>query len=183
MMQSSSRVANSRTLHGVTRSIWAGYWRAWRQPTHQAGVIAQTSFDPSAQMIADSMVGISCHLSGHQVVAARTHCQAVLSQSQTLRYDIAGRLGYDLRIRTLMALTHTLWLLGYSNQGVSVAAQTLEEAERLGHPVSLAFAHIYVATILVRVVHLKEATRVIEGLLAHSERLGLDTYYAVGIGL
>jgi tetratricopeptide (TPR) repeat protein len=128
------------------------------------------------------MLGISFHLVGDQG-SAQKHCQAALIQPQIARHDVLGRVGYDYRIRTLVALTRTLWLRGYADQAMELAGRILEEAQKLGHPVSLGFALIYVGSVLVWVGHLQDASRIIDGLFEHAERHGLAPYHALGLGL
>jgi hypothetical protein len=74
-------------------------------------------------------------------------------------------------------------LRGFAQQAMQVAAECLEEAEKLGHPVSLSFALIYVATLHLWGGKLPAATAIIERLLAHAERHFLAPYYTVGLGL
>jgi len=148
----------------------------------QAEVTAQTVPLTAAQMIVDSMLGISHHLVGNQESALR-HCRAALCQTQISRHDVLGRVGYDHRLRTLAALMGTLWMRGYADEAVEVVEQTLTEAEELGHPVTLGFSLLYAASTLLRVGRWSFASEVIERLLVHAERHGLEPYYAVGLGL
>jgi tetratricopeptide (TPR) repeat protein len=66
---------------------------------------------------------------------------------------------------------------------VEVVEQTLTEAEELGHPVTLGFSLLYAASTLLRVGRWSFASEVIERLLVHSERHGLEPYHAVGLSL
>jgi len=162
--------------------VRAGNFHGALHLARRAEVVARMFPVAAARTIAESMLGISYHLSGNQASALR-HCQAALRQTQVNRYDILGRVGYDHRIRTLAALTRTLWLSGYADQAVEVAGQTLKEAEQLGQPVSLALALIYVASVLLWVGDLPATSEVIQRLLALADRQCLAPYYAVGLGL
>jgi tetratricopeptide (TPR) repeat protein len=148
----------------------------------QAQALARILAVPAAQTLADSMLGISHHLLGNHD-RALTHCQAALSQPRITPFEVLGQVGYDHRIRTLVALTRTLWLRGYAEQAVALAWQTLEEADQLGHAVSLGFTLIHIASLLLWVGQTASASVVIERSLAHARGHHLQTYHAVGLGL
>jgi hypothetical protein len=145
--------------------------------------VARSVADPLARLISDSLLGISHHLVGSQA-SAQACCQAALGQPQLNWYGSSlGRVGYDHRIRTQVALMRTLWLQGYADQAVGLAGQTVQEAEELGHPVSIGFALLYSATVFMWVGRTSFASELIDRVLAHTERHCLVPYHAVGLGL
>jgi predicted ATPase len=140
--------------------------------------VARSIVDPTGNLIADSMLGISHHLIGHQA-RAQAFCEAALSRPQVSRLGALMSFGYDHRIRTLVALTRTLWLRGYGDRAVQVAYQTLDEAVALDQPVSLCFGLIYTASVMMWVGQQSVAAEIIDRLLVHAEKHSLSPYHAV----
>jgi predicted ATPase/DNA-binding winged helix-turn-helix (wHTH) protein len=145
--------------------------------------VARSVTDPLARLIADSQLGTSHHLVGNHA-SARTHCEAALSQPPMNWYGSSlGMVGYDHRIRTMVALTRVLWLQGYADQAAMLAEQTIEEAEKLGHPICIGFSLIYTACVLLWIGRCSFASRMIERALTHTDRHRLVAYHALGLGL
>ena len=143
--------------------------------------IARSVADPRARLIANFLLGVSHHLVGNQA-SAKVYCEAALSQPRLSWFGSRlGGTGLDYRVCTLVALTRVLWLAGYADRAIALAGQTLEEAENLGHPVSIGFSLLYTASLLLWVGRWELASEALEKLLAHTDRHGLVPYHTVGL--
>jgi tetratricopeptide (TPR) repeat protein len=74
-------------------------------------------------------------------------------------------------------------LQGYASRAVSIATQALQRANALNHPVSLCVCWISTVTVFLWTGDWSEAGRIIERLIAWSEKYSLRPYHAIGLGL
>jgi predicted ATPase len=148
----------------------------------RSAIVAGTLGDPASMATAEWMLGVSYHLVGNQAGAQR-HCEtgmALVAGSPNVNTICFG---YDHRIRALAALARALWLRGAPDQAVTVAWQTIAEAEKLDHPISFCIALIYVAPIFTWNGEWETADALIGKLIVHAKRHMLAPYQAVGKGL
>jgi hypothetical protein len=96
---------------------------------------------------------------------------------------MAAQLGFDHRIRAMVALVRALWLLGRADDARSAARQMVEDAYGIGLPVSIAIALGYASTVFSWCGDFEAADGLVVQLLAHSERHGLGPHHMVGLGL
>lgn len=150
--------------------------------------IAERSIDVAAKMgdtaamaMAEWMLGVACHLVGNQAGAQR-HCENGLALVAHTRGINTVCFGYDHRIRALVALARALWLRGSPERAVAVAWQAVQEAEILGHPVTVCISLIYAAPIFMWTGDWDVADELISKLITHARRHGIGPYLAVGIG-
>ena len=143
--------------------------------------VAKRAADPMAMMMADWMLGISHHVLGNQAMARR-YCETAL-KLEPIQNSSLNRCGYDHRIRALVMLARSLWLQGYASRAVSIATQALQRANALNHPVSLCVCWISTVTVFLWTGDWSEADRIIERLIAWSEKYSLRPYHAIGLGL
>jgi tetratricopeptide (TPR) repeat protein len=148
--------------------------------------VAKMIPDPAASVMADWMLGISYHFIGTQC-RAREHCETVLHPQASWH----GRLIHCHQISTFhrrsrraasIVLARALWLQGYADRAVKIARQTLDEADALGHPVSLCNCLLYAAPVFLWIGDWPSAEAVIERLTAHAQRYSLAPHHAVGVG-
>jgi ATP/maltotriose-dependent transcriptional regulator MalT len=134
-----------------------------------------------AMMMADWMLGVSHHLLGDQASALK-HCETALNLAPIQNSSLLCS-GYDQRIRALVMLARALWLLGYASRAVTVATQALDQANALDHPLTLCFCDIHRATLLLWTGDWSEADRIIDQLIARSEKYSLGLCRVIGLGL
>ena len=134
-----------------------------------------------AMMMADWMLGISHHVLGNQAMARR-HCETAL-KLEPIQNSSLTRCGCDHRSHALVMLARSLWLQGYAGRAVSIATQALQRANALNHPVSLCVCWISTVTVFLWTGDWSEADRIIERLIAWSEKYSLRPYHAIGLGL
>jgi predicted ATPase/DNA-binding winged helix-turn-helix (wHTH) protein len=159
----------------------SGDFRGAAAVAEQNAAVAKSTADPTAMMIADWMLGISHHSLGDQATARR-YCETALKPEPIQNSSLICS-GYDQRIRALVMLARSFWLQGYASRAVSTAAQALQRANALDHPVSLCVCSISAATVFLWTGDWSEADRVIDKLIARSEKYSLRSYQAIGLGL
>jgi hypothetical protein len=132
-------------------------------------------------LLAEWMVATSEHLLGDQVSAELRARRALnpppRSQSTTILY-----FGFDHRIRALIVLARSLWLLGRADDALRVAADALRDAALVAQPTTVAISLIYTFSVYLWSGDLDAAERVVDRLLAHAEKHSLGPYHAVALG-
>jgi hypothetical protein len=91
----------------------------------RAKALAEEIAEPAGIAAANSMVGVSHHLIGNQGVA-RAHLEAALVRLPVPGLTKAVDFGFHPE-RAQIALTRTLWLLGYPDQAVRLARRAVNE--------------------------------------------------------
>src|SRR5216684_6518855 len=147
----------------------------------QNEAVAKRTANPTTMMIANWMLGVSHHALGDQVKAQR-YCETALKPEAMLNSSLICS-GYDQRIRALIALARSLWLQGYADRAVTVATQALHRANALDHPVSLCVCWISTATVFLWTGDWSEADRIIDRLIAYTEKYSLRSHHAISLGL
>src|ERR1700722_14796920 len=94
-----------------------------------------------AEMV-DWMLATSHQLNGNFVTAHGYSERAVAVRPVTRRIN-SLHVGHDHRNLGRVVLARTSWFLGYSDKAAAVARQAIEEADELGHPVTLAIALVW----------------------------------------
>jgi predicted ATPase/DNA-binding winged helix-turn-helix (wHTH) protein len=138
--------------------------------------------DPAARTSADWMIGTSVHLLGDQVEAEK-RCRSVLNPSPISRSTAMLYFGFDHRIRALVALARSLWLLGRADDALRVARDTVRDAAEAGQPTTVAISLCWTSSVFVWSGELTTASEIIERLVRHCEKYSLGPYHAVGLGL
>jgi tetratricopeptide (TPR) repeat protein len=148
----------------------------------RGAAVAKALGDPAGVAAAHSMLGISHHLMGDQAVA-RSHLEAALAHPLRSERIKMGYFGFHYRNRARIALARTLWLLGYPDQAVQAARETVDEASAIGHPVTICIALIWAVSVYHWLGDFQSAEQSIERFIAHANRHSLAPYYAVGLGV
>jgi predicted ATPase/DNA-binding winged helix-turn-helix (wHTH) protein len=101
--------------------------------------------DPNDQMFGKSMVAVAEHYVGDQV-SARRQLEQLLTQGaagdlerDVVRFRYVVRFSMDFRLQVTVFLARVLWLLGFADQAVRMAEQSLREADATGHAISQCF--------------------------------------------
>ena len=157
-----------------------GDFRSALTVAEQGGAVARAAKNTAGLVMTDWMLGVSQHLGGNQVAAQR-HCEDGMANAAKLGQLNTNFFGYDHRIRALAALARALWLRGFSEQALGTAQQTIDEAERRDHPVSVCISLIYAAPVFLWSGDLERAADFIERLIGYAGRYSLAPYLAVGM--
>jgi tetratricopeptide (TPR) repeat protein len=137
--------------------------------------------DPAAIALAHCLTGISLHSMG-ELTGARMELEG------TLRHEPASRgrtlyLGFDYYNWAGMALGRTLWMQGHTEEALVRVRQTVHDAERLGHPVTLTIVLHWAAAVYLWSGDLETAEAHVDWFLSRAETLSLGPYLAVAHGL
>jgi predicted ATPase len=128
------------------------------------------------------MLGISRHLEG-STLRAHAHLKAALEPVAPSHGPNTFRFGFDYRNRARIALARTLWLEGFPEQAVTVARDTVKEAETLSHPISLCIALIWAVSVHIWNGDFAAADENINRFIAQADQYSLLPYQAVGRGV
>jgi len=145
-------------------------------------VVATEIAHPVGTAQAQSALGISRHLEGSNA-SARAHLEAALSRVTGSQRVNTFHFGFDYRNCAGGALARTLWLQGHPDRAVMVAQKTVEEAETLGHPVTLCIALILSVSVVLWNGDLARAEQYTDRLIEQADRHSLAPYQAVGQGV
>ena len=138
--------------------------------------------DPVARTVAGWMLGTTLHLLGDPE-GAEQHCQASDDPFSVSKSAAMFQFGFDHRIRTLVVIARTRWLLGYPEEALHVANRTIRQAAELGQPTTVAISLVWMSSVFVWRGDFDAAAEVIERLVKHAEKHSLGPYYTVGLAL
>jgi predicted ATPase/DNA-binding winged helix-turn-helix (wHTH) protein len=164
----------------LTRS---GDFRAAMDVAERGAAIAGRLDHDGARVVADWMLGASCHVAGNQRTA-EARCQAALERSaRPAAETYLAAYGVGQRVRGLSILARTLWLRGHPEQAEATAARAVAEAEARQHPLAICIAYLYAATISVWRGDFTAASARVDYLIASATANSLAPFLAAGIGL
>jgi predicted ATPase/DNA-binding winged helix-turn-helix (wHTH) protein len=92
-------------------------------------------------------------------------------------------LGYNYRGHAMITLATAHWFRGHADQAMELAAETVEETARLGHPTGLCLALLYGATVLMWAREYARAEQYIEPFIDHAQRHSMTPHVASGLGM
>jgi predicted ATPase/DNA-binding winged helix-turn-helix (wHTH) protein len=144
--------------------------------------VSRVMADPASLALAHSLLGISLRFRG-DLQDARDELEAALRYQPKSQRSSPTYLGFDYYAWTSMILAMTQWLQGHPAQAVERVRQTLNDAERLGHPVTLAIALVSTAFVFLWTGDLQSAEEHTAWLIAHADSHSLAPYHAAGRGL
>lgn len=144
--------------------------------------LSAESGDPVANALARSMLGASLQSIG-DFGGARIELSAALERGSDSQPTNILLLAFDHRTVAGIALAKTLWLQGHPAQALERARQTVRDAARLGHPVSLSIALNGAISVFLWTGDLESAGEHIEWFMAHAEAHSMVPYLIVGRGL
>ncbi|MGM4915134.1 ATP-binding protein [Rhizobium sp. 768_B6_N1_8] len=146
---------------------------------NRAAVIAQKIGVVEDEIAAELMLGVACHQAGDQAGALR-HCRhgfKLAAQAAPIQLDLLT----EARGRFMLA--RSLWLVGYPDQSLQVARQTIREISRYSHHVSYCVALTYSIPVFCWCGNFDEASAAVEILLAQADKYSLQAFKTLGAAL
>lgn len=137
---------------------------------------------PEALAMAEWMIGCSHHLLGDQLKSQlfgeRGFAHVPIAAPTNVDY-----FGYDHRVRAMEIMSRTLWLRGDTSRSQRFAEDSIREADRRGHPVSICIALMYTGEVALWNEDLDLAEHRLSGAIEHASRHALAPYRIVSEGL
>jgi predicted ATPase/DNA-binding winged helix-turn-helix (wHTH) protein len=148
----------------------------------QCEAVADRITDPRARPTADLMIGLSLFCLG-DLAGGRTHLERVRDGPRpTSRRAEIVRIGFDKRVYAVAMLGIIQWLKGFPDQAIEANRTSIDEAQMLEHPVSLAVAIWSRSMVLLWVGDLTTAEQSTANLVEHSKKHSLYNFNAYGLG-
>jgi predicted ATPase/DNA-binding SARP family transcriptional activator len=168
------------------RALW-GLWhfRVSRGECRAALELAEGFRDRVARMaspadvpVGERMVGASLHYLGDQA-NARRHIELMLGHYiEAARRSHTVRFQYDQPLVARMILARVLWLQGFPDQALRSSESTVEDANVIGHPISVCGALEVRCLVTIWSGALAAAEHAVASLLERSARHGLAGWHA-----
>jgi predicted ATPase/DNA-binding winged helix-turn-helix (wHTH) protein len=146
----------------------------------RSSAVSATTEEPAALALAQSLLGIALHIIG-DLRGARVELEAALCGPRSQRTSTIY-LGFDHQNWAGAALSRTLWLQGHPAQAVERARQTVRDAARMDHPVTLAIALNWAVSVFLWTGDLESAEEYMDWFISRAESHSLGPYLAVGRG-
>jgi predicted ATPase len=127
-------------------------------------------------VIADWLLGVSHHLVGDQAAAQRCYEEGFRRAAAGLRE--VHYFGYDHRVRALVGHARTMWIRGFADQAMRIAAQSIELARSRGHPVTFCMCGVSVLPIFLSLVDQHAAENLIAQLAECAMKHSLASFAA-----
>jgi predicted ATPase/DNA-binding winged helix-turn-helix (wHTH) protein len=171
------------------RALWGLYVDHLTRGYYQAALTfaerfrwhAITSADPADLLVGDRMIGSALHVLGNQIEARRyiehmlDHYVAPNDRSDKIRFQ------FDQRIAARCFHSRILWLQGFADQAMQIAANTVEDALAIDHPVSVFLALFQMACPVALLANdLPAAESFVRMLLDLSVKHGVDGWNVAG---
>jgi predicted ATPase len=157
-----------------------GNYRGAVEFAERSDVVAQSMGHPAALAAAGSFLGLSQHLVGNHE-AARALLRKALAADASPQAS-AIHFGFDYRNRSRITLARHQWLVGEVDQASELAEQTIADATKLHHPVTICIALIWGITVALWTGDAEGSERKINDFVAHAKKHSLNPYTAVGTG-
>jgi predicted ATPase/DNA-binding winged helix-turn-helix (wHTH) protein len=158
-----------------------GNYRGAVEFAERSDVVAQAIGHPAALAAAGSFLGLSQHLVGNHE-AARALLQKALTPDIPSPQANSIHFGFDYRNRSRITLARHHWLVGEVDQATALAEQTIADAAKLRHPVTLCIALIWGITVALWAGDAEGSEQKIEAFVAHAKKHSLNPYTAIGVG-
>jgi predicted ATPase/DNA-binding winged helix-turn-helix (wHTH) protein len=159
-----------------------GDFRGSLQYAERSAAVARTGEDPAAVALAHCLTGMTLHCMGN-LNAARAELEATLRHAPGAQRTQTIYLGFDYYIWAGIALARTLWMQGYPTQAVERLRQTVSDAERLDHPVTLTLVLHWAAALFLWTGDLLSAEKHLDWFISRAETHSMGPYLAVGVGI
>jgi predicted ATPase/DNA-binding winged helix-turn-helix (wHTH) protein len=157
-----------------------GNYRGAVEFAERSEVVAQGIGHPAALAAAGSFLGLSQHLVGNHEAARALLRKALASDASPQASAI--HFGFDYRNRSRITLARHHWLVGEVDQACELAEQTIADATKLHHPVTICIALIWGITVALWTGDAEGSERKIDDFVAHAKKHSLNPYSAVGTG-
>jgi predicted ATPase/DNA-binding winged helix-turn-helix (wHTH) protein len=162
-----------------------GEFRKAMDYARQVAMLARSTDDPIAVALSRILLGYSYHFAGELSEARRELEAALRHDSSLLQTGGAGTMARDAMAAPILALAwsaapsalaRTLWLQGHTEAAMAYVAQTLRDAARSEHPVTLLVALMYAISVLIWNGDFDEAETQIARLLEHARSYALPSH-------
>jgi predicted ATPase/DNA-binding winged helix-turn-helix (wHTH) protein len=157
-------------------------FRTSLQYAKRSAVVARIVGDPVAIGLAHCLSGVSLHYMG-DLDGARVELEAALEHAPDLERTPTVYLGFDCYNWAGIPLARNLWLQGHPAQALERVWQTVKDAQRVDHPVTLTIVLHWAASVFLWIGDLANAEKHIAWFCARAETHSLGPYLAVGRGL
>jgi tetratricopeptide (TPR) repeat protein len=148
----------------------------------RAESVAKKTGSPEDAALADSMLGAAYYMLGDHVRAPMHLERALLGPPASRRFNPTQYL-FDLRTTSLFILTRSHWFAGNLDRAGRYAERTIEEAEKLDHPIALCRALILTIPFHFWIDDLQNVERSLSALELTAEKYSLAPFRAVAVGL
>jgi predicted ATPase/class 3 adenylate cyclase len=115
--------------------------------SEQLVVLAKTREDAGSALAANQLLGYALAMKGEMEAAQPCFDRAISGYDFSLKTIYSNRMGADFAVGAYGVKSWSLFALGYPQQSLDAAEQSLSLALRLRHPLSEAFAHVVKATV------------------------------------
>jgi predicted ATPase len=172
-------------LFVALRGLWRFYQDGGRLATarevaEQLLTLAQHQHEATRRMVAHVSLGATLTFMG-AFTAARSHLeQGIALTDPEAQRTLALRYGVAPGAQCLVYAAHTLWCLGYPNQGLARSQEACTLARELEHPLSLAGSLHYVVRLHLLRGEAHAARDQAEALIALATEHTLPQYVALG---
>jgi predicted ATPase len=160
----------------------AGKFREALAVAERCSKVARRLATPLPLVIADWMVGGALHFLGDQRRALRRF-ERGLNRGAVSAVRQVDVFGYNHRVRTLVLLARTTWLIGAPDRAAVIARQAIEAVASGDHAVNLCIALIYATTVDLWRGDLTVAGNRIEQVIKHSALHALWPHHSLGLAL
>lgn len=149
----------------------------------RGAAIAANLEDATSKALAHCLLGISLSTSG-DLAGARSSLEAALRLGYGRDAERGSILSHGVNFYSFCSdyLARTLWLQGHTEQAVQCAHESVRDAARVDHPVTLAVALTIATTVFFAAEDLDAAEKHADWLIAHGEANLLRPSIAVGHG-
>jgi predicted ATPase/DNA-binding winged helix-turn-helix (wHTH) protein len=168
-------------LHGLFRfETRGGDARGLVALARRCEAVAKQIEDPLADAIAHAITAVTCcHIGDHREVP--THARIALACPVRSSQLNAVTHGYIHRVGARSVLSRSLWMLGYPDQAVEAARQSVDEAANLGDAPSLAYTLAWNLFTYLQTGDWLTSEQLIDRLMNHANKHHLSTYYPVPV--
>jgi serine/threonine protein kinase/predicted ATPase len=137
--------ASTAEMFPAIQGLWQFYMVGGNVPKalalgEQLLALARSAENQTFQLLAHRSLGTTSMLHGEMAAACEHHATGLQLYDFEAHKGLALRYGHDPGVAHGLYLAWTLWLLGYPDKALSRAFDALELAQRVAHPLTIAFA-------------------------------------------
>jgi predicted ATPase/DNA-binding winged helix-turn-helix (wHTH) protein len=161
--------------------VRSGDYRGLAETSKRFEVVARALQDPLANAIAHVMVAVTSSYAGDLREVPKYTRAALSSPTQPSKLSAAS-FGHVHKTGARSVCARGLWLLGFPDQALTVAGESVAEAVELGHPGTIAYVIASAVFVYLRTGRWARVDALTEQLSVHVAKHRLSTYAPVGIG-
>jgi predicted ATPase len=167
-------------LHALYKwQIRSGDLRAFRELTDRVEAVAKQIADPLADAIAHGFSAVTCFFTGHNH-EVRRHARIALAAPVHLSKLSLASFWHLHKVRSTSA--RNLWVLGYPEQAMATAEESVQEAESLNHPFTLCYVLMSCVTVPLETGDWQRAEELVHRLSTIATKHHLFTYARAAVG-